>query len=542
MPNINTQKIVSIQKKWRPSIAQIIAIIVALLLILPLVGLFAARLTSHQFVRETESNLLAQATLFSQVFALEFLSTSPQFKIGHRLNNDQINQQTLQFMPLRPRLRAHQTQTLPPRPNAEQVKGPIKFPYSLIAGKLTKLAKRSQKGTLATYQALDASGRVIAGTSEQNGSLFHIAEIKAALKGETITLLRTRSDNHRKHLLSSLSRDTNYRVFVAMPVIVNHQVVGAVYLSRTPLNLSKFLYQERQTITIVASFVLITAGIIGFLFWRLISGPIKAIKQQSSHIAAGEEHAPEKLVRYGTKELADLGQSILSMSKTLSKRRETLQTYTSHVTHELKSPVTSILGAIELLETRHDQMSKAQRTKFLNNIRGDGERMAELLNRLRELAKADLQQSPSQCTLASVAEKLKATHPDLQIKLTAPEEQKLPFSEETALIIFSHLAQNAAQHKASEVHICYSAHDHTLKVSDNGQGMSPGNCDKVLDAFFTTRRTNGGTGLGLTIVKKLLESHNTTITPLKAPTPSKTGAQFLIELPEYERHHLALKL
>ena len=64
----------------------------------------------------------------------------------------------------------------------------------------------------------------------------------------------------------------------------------------------------------------------------------------------------------------------------------------------------------------------------------------------------------------------------------------------------------------------------TLNVSDNGAGISPGNRPHIFEAFFTTKRETGGTGMGLTIVANLLQAHGATV----ALTPTTQGAAFTV--------------
>ncbi|MEK6747562.1 MAG: HAMP domain-containing sensor histidine kinase [Pseudomonadota bacterium] len=69
--------------------------------------------------------------------------------------------------------------------------------------------------------------------------------------------------------------------------------------------------------------------------------------------------------------------------------------------------------------------------------------------------------------------------------------------------------------------------DHTISIHDNGQGISPANMEKIFTPFFTTKREQGGTGLGLVIIRSLLNAYNAEI----RCKPSNTGAIFVILFP-----------
>ena len=71
-----------------------------------------------------------------------------------------------------------------------------------------------------------------------------------------------------------------------------------------------------------------------------------------------------------------------------------------------------------------------------------------------------------------------------------------------------------------------------VKISDNGEGISPNNRTQIFDSFFTTRREQGGTGMGLAIVRAVLEAHGGTI----RLADSDSGAAFELTIPVADAH------
>ncbi len=102
-------------------------------------------------------------------------------------------------------------------------------------------------------------------------------------------------------------------------------------------------------------------------------------------------------------------------------------------------------------------------------------------------------------------------------------------SSEKALIVLSHLADNAMRHKASSIRLEATFERTTLllTVSNDGEPISPPNRDRIFDAFFTTRRDQGGTGMGLAIARAVMASHGGSIR-LK---PTDKGAAFELQFP-----------
>ncbi|MBM7069219.1 ATP-binding protein [Actibacterium sp. 188UL27-1] len=491
-----------IVRKWRPSLALVIAAVCLALVALPVVGVLAARLTSNQFVRETERSLLAQAVIYAEAYAIAYAAYGDKPRHGRFLTAEQKEARAEHYTPITPSLSVFQGRIRQPRPDGTPLIHPVTAPYDAIDAPLSDLAKRIQKSNLAGYLALDAFGGVIAGSSDERYSLANVPEVQDALRGEVRSVLRSKT-KIEFHPLNSISRNTRYRVFVAMPVVVQDRVVGAVYLSRTPLDLQKFVYQERMTLLLVGAIMIAGSVALGGLLWRLVSRPIRGLREQSQQVAQGERSALEPLGSYGVREVADLGGSILSMSAALGDRSRTVETYTNHVTHELKSPVTSIIGAAELLETGGAAMPQERQARLVRTISTEGQRMTTLLGRLRELARAKTVGGLPGTDLGEAVRAVAPGLPNLVIDNGVAHGTEVPLSEEGAEIVLTQLMRNAAEHGAATVRLSWS--DNTLTVEDDGSGVSAANRDRLTEPFFTTRRDGGGTGMGLAIVTAVLE-------------------------------------
>ena len=486
-----------VRAKWRPPLALVIAAVCFALVTLPVIGVLLARLGSDQFVRETERSLLAQSVIYGEVFAAAYRAVEPEPEHGAFLEPEQKAERAEDFTPIAPQLSVFRGDVLPPRPDGVPAQRPLRPPYAALAGVLSQLGIDAQRSTLASFRAIDAYGRVIAGTGEIGYDLGHVAEVRAALRGEVGRSVR-RKDFIERFPLNSISRNTSYRVYVARPVVVADRVVGAVYLSRTPLDLRKFMFQERVTLGLVAAIMVAGAALLGLLFWRLVAGPMRGLRDQALAVSRGERQAPEPLGHYGVAELADLGGAILSMARALGDRSRTVESYTAHVTHELKSPVTAILGAAELIDTGDEE----RRMRLSAAIREEAHRMTALLARLRELAQAKAVTGATHTDLGELATGLASDFPDLDV-VAEGALSDLPVSREQGEIVLIQLLRNASEHGASRVVLSWDGS--VLEVRDNGPGISEANRAKVAEPFFTTRRERGGTGMGLAIVAAVLD-------------------------------------
>lgn len=262
-------------------------------------------------------------------------------------------------------------------------------------------------------------------------------------------------------------------------------------------------------------FALALTLMVAYVLTRTITGPIDALILRAEEIAKGGKSAIRPLESYGTREIAKLSQSFLDLASQLVDRSEYVRSFAAHVSHELKSPLTAIRGAAELLrdEDTEGPMTAAQRQRFLDNIVADAERLDRLLTRLRELADAEVPMTTGRTNIADVASELVRRFPALEIAGQGDKETMIALPLEALGIAIGSLAENSLQHGATRLELSASADERTMTiiVRDNGSGIPEGNRDLVFRPFFSTRRENGGTGMGLDIARAMLASHGGTI-------------------------------
>lgn len=528
---------------WRPRLGTVVLCILLTVLALPLVGLFFFRLYENTLIRQTEGELIAQGAVLAAIYAAEIREAGimpdklgPPVEMGMGTNRyDPASSEKSaprklvygRYTPIEPTLDLATDPILPPRPAAQAALAD--FDYALLGQKLSPLLVETQKITLAGFKLLDPQGVAIAGSQELGLSLAHVPEVASALAGNYDSVLRQRISDQPPPSLYSVSRGAKVRVFMALPVIVDGRVGGVVYLSRTPNNIVKHLYGERGKLALAGLATLAITLLIGYVFVRLISGPMRELLERTQRIAAGDADAIRPLTHHGTKEMASLAGGFLDMARKLQDRSDTIRTFATHVSHELKSPLTSIQGAAELLRDGGEDMTAQERKRFHSNIVGDTNRLNVLVRRLIDLARAEsVGPTGELSTLEEVARKVNGSA-NIPLNVLAGSDVPLRISAENAGIVLSNLADNASRHGATKLDLAAKdAGDESIViVRDNGTGVSPGNRDRIFEPFFTTRRSEGGTGMGLGIVSALLKAHGGTIKLID----TERGAGFEMRLP-----------
>jgi signal transduction histidine kinase len=519
-------------RKWRPSLSLVVFIVLTSVLTLPLFSLYFLKLYQNQLIQQTEAELIAQTAVLAAVFRREVeTGIPPGVPLGTSLPLSTQRPADEPYQPIWPKLELANESVLPPRPEARTPGAPADPAFAALGARMMPDLVATQNVTLAGFRLLEPNGIVIAGHEEVGLSLAHLEEVREALGGHFSGVLRVRISKHDQPSLYSMSRGTGIRVFTAMPVIVHDQVAGVVYASRTPSNVFKYLYEQRGKLILAVLSMIVPTLLIGFLFHRTITGPMRELVERTNLIGKGDRDALRPLRHHGTSEFARLAQSFLDMARRLNTRSTFISTFATHVSHELKSPLTSIQGAAELLREDVDapDMDDEDRRKFLDNIIADSNRLAKISSRLRDFARAENPVAAGAARLSVAIAGLRSAFASLDVRASGDLDTAMRISEENAAIIFSNLADNAVRHGSTALDMAATRQGNSVqvKVSDDGDGVSPNNRKQIFDSFFTTRRDSGGTGMGLAIVRAMLDAHGGAIRLLD----SEKGTAFELTIP-----------
>lgn len=492
------------------SIRSVLIAINLAVLLLPLAGIQLLRLYESALVRQTESALTAQAAFIAAFYrnALreELVETAsvpaPPVAAG-----------STGWVPQPAQLDLATSAILPPFPNGEE--GHLADPVALRVGeRLIPVLKDAQLVTLAGIRVVDPQGVIVASTGEDVGQSIAVGEeVASALQGVSTSRLRTKSEVAQDSPLDSISRASGIRVFVASPILAGQELVGAVMLSRTPPSIVNALYAKRWLLLqALALLVLIVLGM-SLLTFRLIANPIRKLSAYAARIAQGgwsQVDAP-RLREPRTKELADLQSAITEMAQALEQRARYLQGFSRQISHEFKTPLAGIRGAVEVLEDHGHDMPAADRHRFLANIAADADRLHRLTQRLMELSRAEL--GAETATPVDVAQVVTQTVDQfaavpVHIGCDLGALPAVLCNAQVLQAVLEILLENAAQHGATQIDISAQASGPqtvSIAVCDNGGGITAANRERVFEPFFTTQREQGGTGMGLSIARALLQ-------------------------------------
>lgn len=535
----------------RPRLSAILMVVNLAVILLPLGSIFFFRIYENQLIQETERELISQAAVIAAFYEAQ-VGVDP---LTNEIQEPPATPQPTEYQtrgatwpkaipseappatslrePIRPSLDLARVDTLPERPDGREPENPP-TQLAVSAGRmLSPMLERAQITSLAGIRVLDADGTVVGGTAELGLNFAHVWEVQEALGGRYASALRFRELTNAPSEFSSLatlSRGTKVRVFVAFPVVNEQRVLGAVYLSRTPRSVLRHMYEERDKAILALFTVLLLALGLAWLTSRKISRPMGQLLARTGRVASGESTTLPALKHPGTREMAELSDGIEKMAAALVERAAYIRTLANHVSHEFKTPLASIQGAAELLHDMGPEMTEAERARFVQTIAAGGERLKLLLDRLLELARAEnavrTDERVAIYPLAKAA--LSGLPKGVSGTLDIPDDLHVRITEEALTIVLSNLVDNAVQHKAENIAISAKPDKDGvhLSITDDGEGVSTANREKIFEHFFTTRRERGGTGLGLGIVRALLNVHGGRV----SLGNTETGARFDVHL------------
>jgi signal transduction histidine kinase len=518
-----------------------------LILVAALPGFSAVflRVYENALVRQTEAELIAQGAVIAALVEESWPggskrklvpapppeSLSPYSRTAASFRATAAEETF--YNPERPTIDLRTSPILPERPPASAASGPADPDAIATAAKVAAVVSETSRTTLASIRMTDRAGVVVYGRQELGGSYASLPEVRAALAGRKMTVLRTNTTYEQRTFLEAFSRGSTLRVHHARPVMVNGRPVGALLLSRSPRGLFIGMYEDRGKIALgvilIFGFLLFLAGLLS----RGIAKPIEVLGAATQGGARGVLDVPETPATAAI-EIRELYANYRDMAARIEKRSRYLQDFAAAVSHEFKTPIAGIKGALELFGDHGESMSKAQRKRFLANANADADRLAHLVQRLLDLARADMADgiegvaTPLHAPLSRVADahRVAGLAIILDCPATAPAAA-VPAATIEAVV--ETLIENSRQAGASRIQIQVAAVATAVNVTitDNGTGVPRGDRDRLFDPFFTSRRSEGGSGLGLAIARSLLAASGATI----ALAQDGEGACFVVVLP-----------
>ncbi|MDF7825795.1 two-component system sensor histidine kinase CreC [Pontiellaceae bacterium B12227] len=301
--------------------------------------------------------------------------------------------------------------------------------------------------------------------------------------------------------------------YVGAPILNGQEIVGAVTVGKPVSSITPFMKQARVRLIIsgLIAFAAILLLLLPVSLW--IIQPVRALTQYARAIRDGRAAARPKLGHGG--EMSELANAFEEMRDTL-EGKQYVEGYVQTLTHEMKSPLAAIQGAAELLD---EEMTAAQRSKFISNIQAESERLHGLVERMLSLAAIEKRKGLEQTEIINLSALIDDVLDSLSLIAQSRNvrvEVRLEGTPEVCGEYFllrqavANLVQNAIDFspQGGEVEVQVAAGQ--ITVRDAGAGIPDYALNRVFERFYSLPRSEGGTkssGLGLNFVREIARLH-----------------------------------
>lgn len=393
------------------------------------------------------------------------------------------------------------------------------------------------KSYLGTIKALtDGRTRII----NQNGSVVfdsnYLETGKLYASEGILEALKGQSKNY-------YSAENNAgKVVVPIYQLDSKEILGAVLITNSFENITEAMDDLKRIASLIA--VCIVVVIIPLSFWSatILTNPLKRLIRYITGITEG--HIDDKSTIKGYNEIEEISVSFNRMIHKLFEVEDNRQQFVANVSHELKTPLSSVKVLAESLLSQENVPVEIYR-EFLEDINNEVDREAKIINDLLTLVTLDKKDNNLNISAVNINDLVEAILKRLKPLAGKKNIQMIYESyrsiiaevDETKLsLAISNLIENAIKYNEDFGLITTTLNadhkDFELVVKDTGIGIPEDSIDKIFERFYRVdkmrARDTGGTGLGLSIVQKSVMMHSGTV---KCESVLDKGTKFIVRIP-----------
>lgn len=332
----------------------------------------------------------------------------------------------------------------------------------------------------------------------------------------------------------------------SVPIEVDGQEVGRLIVGRRAFEQTiveqNFVNRSLQTIAFAAVGAALVALLLGIFLARTLSKPLRELTLATRAVAEGnlEQSVPVR----SKDELGQLAESFNQMNADLARSRDLRRQMTADIAHELRTPLSVILGHTEAI--RDGVMSPSEESFEI--IHDEILRLSSMIEDLRLLSLVEAGELPFEPRpyaplklldeiKAAYAPKAKQKSIDIKVDIAAPPNN-INLDPDRMTQVLGNLMENALRYTPEGGQIILSAENSSddvveMRITDTGPGVEPEQFEHLFDRFYkgdkSRSREQGSSGLGLAIAKSIVEGHGGSI---RAESRPGQGMTFVIRLPQ----------
>lgn len=342
------------------------------------------------------------------------------------------------------------------------------------------------------------------------------------------------------------------QIDISIPIIIGGVRSGTARVGYSESALALYVEQALQAARlriIVAVAVALILGLSGAkVLSAVISRPIEILRYGARQIGEGKLDFTLPILTQD--ELGELAKEFNIMAAKLKELDQMKQDFVSNVTHELRSPLTSIRGYIDFLTRGDAGPLSGKQSEFLITVKNNVTRLGRFIDQLLDVAKIEahrLEIAPVAVDLQRIAQDMAAfftpqsRENNITFEINVPSTLPPVWADPEKLEeVFINLLTNAFKFTPKNGKVTLTATDSienernvTVSIRDTGIGIPKESQEKIFDKFVQVRQEgqlkSKGTGLGLAIVKGIIEAHNGKIW---VESEARAGSNFLFTIPK----------
>lgn len=401
---------------------------------------------------------------------------------------------------------------------------------------------RYYESTLESWSMLVKADITVINTE---GQVFAATDKKHAVPDKHMRRVLGGEDVKGRLLIGEKSGRTDY--IIGFPLMQQGRVVGGIFYFFPPGVGGSTVERFSSTLFITLIVAMVLSLLLIFAEARHISRPLKEINSAVLEIASGK-FDKRVGVASANDEVSQLASSFNYMADSLTKLEEMRQSFVSDISHELRTPMTSISGFVEgILD---GTIPKEREQEYLEIVRDESTRLAKLTSDMFEMTKMnspeyklsiqkfDVNEAIRRCIIGA-EEKLAAK--DLEVSVDFKNETENVLADPDAIKrVIINLLDNAVKFSYPENTVEIRVYERGRKVfvdfANYGTGIAGEDIPHIFDRFYKTDKSRSkdktGAGLGLSFVKNILNLHGQVITVSSLPFEGdkmKTVFSFTLE-------------
>ncbi len=357
---------------------------------------------------------------------------------------------------------------------------------------------------------LDVTGKVFVTTGDQTGITMDEGLYQGVLEGRDVKLIGTVGGLFNTTMLT-----------IGTPLMYQDEVAGAIFLSSPVPEINQIRTDVLRIFLVSVSIVILVALVVIYAMSRRLTQPLKQLNAAAKRIASGEFAGRVQLDVEN--EIGELGDTFNEMAESLMQLEDMRSSFISSVSHELRTPMTTITGFVEgILD---GTIPPERQKQYLTIVLEESRRLSRLVTDLLDMTKLeknkltlDLREfdinEQLRLQIIKAERRIEEKDIDVMVDFESPS-QKVWADKDSILRVLTNLLDNAIKFtpEGGYIELRSGLSDGKVFVSmtNSGMGIEPEDARHIFDRFYKTDKSRSldknGVGLGLYLVKSLLQAH-----------------------------------